>query len=168
VLATEVQRPLALGGLELGLRLDRVDALGDGGVAILDYKTGRPEAFDPQAERQRRPQLPGYALAWGEDVAALATVHLRRDGVTWRGVADADGRLPQLRSTHAAAGAWSGLRAHWRASLGALLAELAAGSAPVAPLAGACAHCHLAALCRIDAARLAAADGRDGEDGDGG
>jgi RecB family exonuclease len=168
VLATETQRPLALDGLEIGLRIDRVDALGDGSVAILDYKTGRPEAFDPRAERLRRPQLPGYALAWGEGVAALATVHLRRDGVKWRGVADADGRLPQLHAAVADADAWSALRAHWRASLGALLAELAAGSAPVTPLAGACRHCHLATLCRVDAARLAAADERAGEDGDGG
>jgi probable DNA repair protein len=151
VLATEVQRPLELGELGLRLRIDRVDALADGRVAILDYKTGRAEAFDPHAARLRRPQLPGYALAWGEAVAALATVHLRRDGVKWRGVAAADGRLPLPRAAVVDAAQWAALREHWRAALTALLGELAAGVAPVAPLAGACEHCHLAPLCRVEA-----------------
>jgi hypothetical protein len=40
VAAMEVKRPLSLGGLEFALRLDRVDALADGGVVVVDYKTG--------------------------------------------------------------------------------------------------------------------------------
>ncbi|MCC7461478.1 MAG: PD-(D/E)XK nuclease family protein [Gammaproteobacteria bacterium] len=165
VLATEVQRPLELRGMRLGVRLDRVDVLEDGGIAIIDYKTGRPESFDPQAERPQRPQLPGYALAWGEGVVALACVHLRREGVKWRGTVDTPGRLPQLRAAVANADEWSALQARWRTSLGSLVDELAGGCAGVTPLPGVCEHCHLAPLCRIDAVPLAVAQS-DAEDGD--
>src|SRR4029453_1258645 len=37
----EVSRLLALSGLELSLRLDRIDALADGGIAIIGDKTGQ-------------------------------------------------------------------------------------------------------------------------------
>jgi probable DNA repair protein len=160
VVETEAQRPLALGEYELRVRLDRVDRLADGRVAIVDYKAGRAEGFDAQAERLRRPQLPCYALAWGEEVAAVATVHLRRDGVKWRGAADADGRLPGLRGAGAD---WPQLLAHWRAGLGALLEEFTSGGAAVAPLPGACERCHLAGLCRIDVPRLGADDSGDAD-----
>ena len=61
---TEAARPLALGGLQWTLRVDRIDTLADGGTAIIDYKTGvvAPPAqwFD---ERAREPQLGLYWLA---------------------------------------------------------------------------------------------------------
>jgi probable DNA repair protein len=151
-------RPLSLGDFELRVRLDRVDRLGDGRAAILDYKTGRAEGFDAHAERLRRPQLPCYALAWGEEVAAVATVHLRRDGVKWRGAADADGRLPEVRGVGGAAGEWPQLLALWRVRLGALLQEFTAGAAAVTPLPRACEHCHLPGLCRVEAIAAEAGD----------
>lgn len=165
VLATEARRLLEGGGLALALRLDRVDALDDGSVAILDYKSARPGRFDPHAERLRQAQLPAYALAWEGAVAAVATVHLRRDGVRWCGAADADGRLPQVRAAVQDAAGWTALRDRWREGLEVLLAELAAGTAPVAPLPGACEHCDLAALCRVDAAQFAGTTDGDGAGG---
>jgi len=164
VVEIEAKRPLQLGDFELNVRLDRVDRLGDGRAAILDYKTGGAEGFDAHAERLRRPQLPCYALAWGGEVAAVATVHLRRDGVRWRGAADADGRLPEVRGVASADGDWPQLLARWRTGLGALLREFTAGAAAVTPLPRACEHCHLAALCRIDAASVAAGDTGDADD----
>jgi ATP-dependent helicase/nuclease subunit B len=168
VIATEAQRPLALGAATLALRLDRIDQLADGGIAVLDYKSGRAEGFDPHAERLRRPQLPSYALAWDGEVAAVASVHLRRDGVKWRGVADSDGRLPALRAAVRADGEWRALLARWRSGLTALLQEFTSGCAAVAPLPGACDYCHLAALCRVDSARLAEGGGEGAGDADGG
>ncbi|HEY7904566.1 MAG TPA: PD-(D/E)XK nuclease family protein, partial [Casimicrobiaceae bacterium] len=40
VAAVEARRDLVLSGIGLRMRVDRIDALGDGGVAIIDYKTG--------------------------------------------------------------------------------------------------------------------------------
>jgi probable DNA repair protein len=166
VIGTEVKRSLALGASEIGLRLDRVDRLGDGSVAVLDYKSGEARRFDAHADRLRQPQLPGYALVAGEfgTVAAVATVHLRRDGVKWRGAADGAGRLPQLRATVAAPGEWASLLERWHGRLDELLDEYTHGAAAVMPLPGACEHCHLAALCRIDARGLADGTGEDDDD----
>lgn len=163
VIGTEVKRSLTLGAFEIGLRLDRVDRLGDGSIAVLDYKSGAARRLDAHAERLRQPQLPGYACVAGEfgAVAAVATVHLRRDGVKWRGAADEIGRLPQLRSTVATAGEWTSLLERWQGRLNDLLDEYAQGAAAVMPLPGACAHCHLATLCRIDARGLTDDAGED-------
>ncbi|MGH8714508.1 MAG: PD-(D/E)XK nuclease family protein, partial [Casimicrobiaceae bacterium] len=64
VAAIEAPRTLTLGGVVFRMRLDRVDALDGGGVAIIDYKTGvaeRPRQwFD---DRPRASQLGMYALA---------------------------------------------------------------------------------------------------------
>ena len=64
VAAVEASRPLALGGLQWTLRLDRIDTLADGGTAIIDYKTGKVAApakwFD---DRAQEPQLGLYWLA---------------------------------------------------------------------------------------------------------
>jgi probable DNA repair protein len=164
VLAIEAQRLLELGDFELEVRLDRVDRLGDGRVAILDYKSGRAEGFDAHAERPRRPQLPCYSLAWDGEVAAVASVHLRRDGVKWRGAADADGRLPEVRGAARDAGEWPQLLVRWRARLSALLGEFTAGAAAVRPLARACEHCHLAGFCRVDAVGVVAGDTGDADE----
>jgi hypothetical protein len=58
----EVSRPLALNGLELSLRVDRIDTLASGGVAIIDYKTGF--ASLPYRWFDARPEAPQLVLYW--------------------------------------------------------------------------------------------------------
>ena len=43
---TEMERTLALAGAQLRVRIDRIDELESGGLAILDYKSGRPGPGD--------------------------------------------------------------------------------------------------------------------------
>ncbi|MCS6975566.1 MAG: PD-(D/E)XK nuclease family protein, partial [Gemmatales bacterium] len=60
---TEVEKDMRLyleNDVVLSMRIDRVDALSDGSVRILDYKTGRIESGP---EYLRRFQMPCYALA---------------------------------------------------------------------------------------------------------
>ena len=54
VIGIEKGLPLALCGLQVSLRLDRMDALDDGGVAIIDYKTGRTHRAEDWFEPARR------------------------------------------------------------------------------------------------------------------
>ncbi|HEY5307259.1 MAG TPA: PD-(D/E)XK nuclease family protein, partial [Casimicrobiaceae bacterium] len=64
VLATEMTVPLALGGIGMALRIDRVDTLAAGGVAVIDYKSGR--AIAPGrwfAPRPSGTQVGMYVLA---------------------------------------------------------------------------------------------------------
>jgi probable DNA repair protein len=155
----ESDQPYAIAGVTLQLRLDRIDRLGDGRLAVIDYKSGRPEKFDAFAERPTQPQLPAYAMAAGDDVAAVVALYLGREGLKLRGLADRPERL-HARGIDAVPGgepAWAGLLRLWRARLEHLVHEFLDGRAVVQPQPGACEYCHLQMLCRVDAQVLAAA-----------
>jgi hypothetical protein len=66
-LATEVD----IGGVQLGLRIDRIDRFDDGAVAILDYKTGGRRKFLDGSGEPADAQLLVYAIAVEQPVAAL-------------------------------------------------------------------------------------------------
>ena len=89
----EEKAQVALAGLTFGLRLDRVDTLPDGSVAIIDYKTGPVDAPKTWfAERPRSPQLGLYALALrAQDpplqVSAVAYAQLKAGSVKVQGLA---------------------------------------------------------------------------------
>ncbi len=62
ILHTEKRFVVEIGGARVHGRLDRLDALGNGEVAVVDYKTGRPKTQDDADESL---QLSIYALAAG-------------------------------------------------------------------------------------------------------
>lgn len=178
-LATEAGRPpfevagvecdatLALGPLDLALRLDRVDRLADGGVAILDYKTGNvPPVRRWTDDRPEATQMALYTLAWRrahpEDaVRAAVLAQLKRGSVGPVGLyADAAARIepPSGRDDHVVD--WPALEARWEALMGDLAASFARGDAAVAPRRPAlCTYCRRQPLCRIDAAAERDVDG---------
>ena len=88
----EAQQPLTIAGARLSLRLDRVDRLADGRLVVIDYKSGAAQKFDAYDERPPKPQLPAYASAAGDQVAAVMALYLGRDSVKLRGLADRAGR----------------------------------------------------------------------------
>ncbi len=53
----ELEGEIALNGLTLSARADRIERLSEGGIAILDYKTGMPPS-DKDIARGLAPQLP--------------------------------------------------------------------------------------------------------------
>jgi probable DNA repair protein len=140
---------LAIGGAALRLRIDRIDRLPDGRLIVFDYKTGAAEPFNAQAERLRRPQLPAYAVTTGERTAAVTALYLTPQGLKLRGIADQDGRVPELRAGRSEQPAWEALLESWRAGLTMLVTEYLSGQARVDPLPNACDFCHLRLLCRI-------------------
>lgn len=164
VAAVEARRDLALGGIALRMRVDRIDALGDGGLAIIDYKTGVLDQpgrwFD---DRPRASQLGTYTLAQraaepGLAVRAVVHAELRTESIAASGLAADRTAWPGL--THVAAAGpfsdWRSLESWWQAHLGALAAELAAGLATVTPRLkpSPCRNCGLQAFCRIDSVRF--------------
>jgi probable DNA repair protein len=151
VVATEFASELALGGARMRLRLDRVDALGDGRRVILDYKSGRRAGADWYGERPSHPQLLGYLAALGAGVCALANVHVNAREIAFAGIAEADGILPRVKSVRARPEVpdWQAQQQRWRATLERLIGEFLAGDARVDPVAGACSFCHVIDICRI-------------------
>ncbi len=154
VSALELARRLELAGAALDLRIDRIDEFPDGSRAIFDYKSGRPSSPDWFADRLTDPQLPAYLLAAGEDVVALATIHLAAEGVTYRGVSDREGRLPRSGLHEAPREVWQEQVERWRTALERLAGAFLAGEAAVDPVENACRVCHLQAFCRIGEVEL--------------
>ena len=163
VVAVERAIPLALGELQLSLRIDRVDRLPGGALAIIDYKTGRSVTplrwFDG---RPQAPQLPLYLLAHraaepAVAVSALVYAGVRAGNARWSGVAADELAWPGLgvvdALTRGRVADWAAATDHWRAALAALAREFAAGYAAVLPRSSlVCRTCGLQSLCRIGAA----------------
>jgi len=156
VAACEERRAIALGGVELKARVDRIDRLASGARVILDYKTGAPSS--PAAwlgERPDEPQLPLYAVTDPGEVAAVAFVALNAREAGFRGVARGEGVLPGVATvavtTSDRYSDWGALAAAWRAALEQLAAEFLGGAAPVAPkqYPRTCDYCDIKTLCRV-------------------
>jgi RecB family exonuclease len=150
---TEYASRLRLAGQELRLRIDRLDALESGGLAILDYKSGSRVSPDWYGDRPSHPQLLAYLAAVGEDVVAMATVNVTAREVRFDGIAANEDLLPKVAGVKAAAGqsqdAWQSRVHEWRALLERLAGAFAAGQAAVDPKPHACDFCHLASVCRV-------------------
>jgi ATP-dependent helicase/nuclease subunit B len=158
----EAKATVDLASLTFRMRFDRVDALADGGIAIVDFKTGLAERparwFDP---RPRATQLGMYVLAQRDaqpdvKVRAAAYAQLRPDAVSTVGLVADESAWPGL--THISAcnfADWQALEAWWRSQLGALASEIASGNAIVSPRRSplACRTCCLQPLCRIQSVR---------------
>ena len=128
----EERRKIRLDSWLIRARIDRVDRLSDGSIAVLDYKTGRyagkPDWF---GDRLQDTQLPLYALELGERVSAAVIAGLREPNVSYRGVwRDPDAfpgrpeKLPVERS-------WQAQIDVWRDQLATLAREYADGDTRV-------------------------------------
>jgi ATP-dependent helicase/nuclease subunit B len=159
-----------LASLKFRVRSDRVDALGDGGTAIIDFKTGRADKpgrwFDA---RPQATQLGMYVLAQRDahaDISVRAAVYaeLRPDAVVAVGVAADSAAWPGVTDVRKTMhGDWPAMEAWWRAELGSLASEIVMGEAAVRPRQRplACNTCRLHALCRIQSVRNLAEEHHD-------
>lgn len=151
---TELDCNVQLAGAQLRIRIDRVDVLESGGLAILDYKSGRPVPGDWYSERPSHPQLLAYQAALGNDTAAMATVSITAREIRFDGVAADANLLPKVRAVEAVPGqdsasAWAHWQREWRARIDKLAADFVAGRAAVDPRPRACEYCHAVSICRI-------------------
>jgi len=152
VIATEQDMELALGGVRIRVRADRIDELADGRRMIIDYKTGQLAAVADWAHpRMTEPQLPMYALSVGEDVAGLAFAAVRQGECELRGITDDVDALPSLRPvTELQYPDMATLREWWRSALDDLAAGYRKGEAPVDPRdTQTCRYCDAMPVCRI-------------------
>ena len=165
VAAREQGMDLELAGLQIRLRVDRIDELPDGSRVIIDYKSSRSSVGEWMGDRPARPQLLLYSIAAPETVAGLAfaTVRPRDCGFTGLGTTAA---APGVATTRSRASAslmevkdWAALNASWRHTLERLANAYASGAAQVDPLTtSSCTWCQRQALCRIDATSVQNAD----------
>lgn len=148
VMKPEQERRVTVGGLNVRVKIDRIDKLADEREIVIDYKTGRHNVSEWSTDRPNEPQLPLYCVTNGGDAAAVAFALLKRGELSFKGIAQEEGLLPGVKAFEA------GLReqiAGWRGVLERLAADFQAGRAAVDPKdAKACEYCGLTALCRFN------------------
>ena len=129
VLAVEQKGVVRLGRWTVSVRVDRLDRLDDGTVAIVDYKTGdRATSADWFGPRLRDAQVPLYAIQTSEPLGATVVVRVRPAGTSYSGVwpdAAFAGRATRLAAD------WPAQLREWRAQLERLAEEFAAGDVRV-------------------------------------
>jgi ATP-dependent helicase/nuclease subunit B len=174
VVETERALALAIGGLELELRVDRVDRIGEE-LVVIDYKTGRVKNTAWRGARMDAPQLPLYAVLHPDRPTGIAFASVGAARARYVGVGRDGGIIPGIKPAERFAltedrdsgYAWREIASHWRAWLERLAANVASGVTDVDPKLGAdtCRYCHLSALCRVEAASPADVEeeGADGE-----
>jgi probable DNA repair protein len=126
VRAVEQRATIELGPLTLNVRIDRVDELADGTLAIIDYKTGeRATSSDWFGERLRDAQVPLYASHAGAGVGAAVVARLVPTDMRYSGFWP-DGAFPgrPAKAAHPQPAMQLEL---WRTQLTALATEFAAG-----------------------------------------
>jgi RecB family exonuclease len=164
-----------IAGLSVRIQPDRMDVLANGRLLLIDYKTGA--AYKPSQwldsthpGRPASPQLPLYALAHAESLAALAFVIVAPGVAEYRGYCDEFSALPGVqgyadnkRQQLLGVETWDALINHWREVLAALAHSYQSGESEVDPLYGECRYCELSTLCRI--AERTGAVAQDDDDG---
>ncbi|HWM43183.1 MAG TPA: PD-(D/E)XK nuclease family protein [Burkholderiales bacterium] len=145
----EQQRDIKVAGLEFQSRIDRMDKLNEGGGHVLiDYKSSRmlsPRQWD--GPRPDDPQLPLYAVAAPEELAAVVFAKVRPGEMRFMGFSRSPNVIPQVSAAHS----WPALLAAWKKDADALGKSFASGEAQVDPKEGlkTCRLCELHTLCRV-------------------
>lgn len=159
VIKPEAEGSVVVGGLAFSAKIDRIDRLEDDTLAIVDYKTGRPDVAQWFGERPEEPQLPLYSLfavPAGQPVGAILFGQVRLGDMRYKGLARAPDVAPGVPALHASKYAadyadWDTLLAAWCATLTRLAEDFRRGVAPVDPkeFPKTCRYCALTPLCRI-------------------
>jgi probable DNA repair protein len=165
VVETEVKRPVHIAGLDLALRLDRIDRLADETLLVIDYKSGNVSARSWDLPRPDDLQLPLYAgFALDRETETLGGLVF---GKVRPGETEFAGRIFDPSAT-----VFAGLKSNttleknrltpedlidWRQAIEKLACEFLAGNAEVDPreYPKTCERCGLQTLCRVEESRFA-------------
>lgn len=150
VIEPEQERTVAMGGLTVQVRLDRLDRLPNGEHVLIDYKSKAPRLAGWNGARPESPQLPIYAATASEPLGAVAFAQVRTGECKFSGYAAVEGALPGVDIE--SADELAGRIGVWRGVLAQLGEAFCAGSAEVDPKDrfDSCSHCHLPAFCRVE------------------
>jgi len=143
--------------LLLNLRIDRIDQLADGSLALIDYKTGKFTNYKWFDDRPDDLQLPLYQIAVSKDsdqpVSATLIFQLNAENIgliSPMELTDFGAEVKVSKQAKFFEGGWPALQNYWNKSIHALAEEFESGLIAVAPTRGTtCQYCELGPLCRI-------------------
>ena len=144
VVAREQKQEVEIEGVSITLVVDRIDALEDGRLIVMDYKTGLRNNYSNWAQtRISEPQLPIYAafVLAADDVAAVCFAQVRMDKNGFVGLAAEPELLQGATTLDDKKGRelfpesdfpdWSHLIKQWRTRIANIALELRSGDAAV-------------------------------------
>ena len=119
VLSMENKVTLKIAGLELNLRVDRMDESQDGHTLLIDYKTGKASPAGWFHERIQDPQLPLYHLHLHANTVLFAQI--RKGNCSYKGVAQSASGISGVavvgENDKSGFGSWDDLTEAWDARL---------------------------------------------------
>ena len=140
-------------GLNLSLKVDRVDRLSTGQRIVIDYKSSAGQsATDWSQSPLKSPQLPCYSQVIADvETVAIGQVSMNEPGYLTLGadigLDDADKKSKKAMD-RAGVSELAGLKDQWLADLRSLVSAFVDGSGTATPSPSACRYCHYAAICR--------------------
>ena len=140
-------------GLNLSLKVDRVDRLSTGQRIVIDYKSSAGQsATDWSQSPLKSPQLPCYSQVIADvETIAIGQVSINEPGYLTLGadigLDDADKKNKKAMD-RAGVSELAGLKDQWLADLRSLVRAFVDGSGTPTPSPSACRYCHYAAVCR--------------------
>lgn len=158
VIAIEEKFSVQLGGLKLGVRLDRMDELADGQRIIIDYKTSMRSVQSMIGERPDEPQLPLYMAMPDQEgvIAGIAFGIVRSGAVGFVALMSNPGLLPGIKGYSQLSGcksfeSWQDVIDAFRQNLTNLAIGFCSGEASVDPkeFPATCEFCDMHMFCRI-------------------
>lgn len=130
VVAIEQAQTVHFKGVDINIRIDRVDQLQDGQFLIIDYKTGESNINAWKGERPKEPQLPLYALTYGKPVKGISFAQININAQTFKGLGEADiaQGINSIEKNRADLPTnWESALHHWEGILSQLLSEFQQG-----------------------------------------
>lgn len=159
VIEMEKKIEISVSGLDITVKIDRIDRLEDGKLIIIDYKTGECSRSDWLSSRPREPQLLIYSMTGDYDVVSFAKLKAGENGFI--GISKTDEILPGLKGFEHDKFKdeyenWNNMISSWREVVENLAADFMKGDISVDPKdfgvrgKSACEYCELASFCRIN------------------
>jgi ATP-dependent helicase/nuclease subunit B len=152
-----------LAGLDLNVRVDRIDCLSDDSQLIIDYKTGAVNTSDWFQERIQDPQLPLYAIKLKPAGVAYARVvkDPKTSNFSYLSKEPSIPRLPNAPTSFekkTGIAEWEHLLNYWEACLSSLAKNFLDGKTEIDPFRPGitCKNCGYQSLCRIAETNLEA------------
>lgn len=153
VAALEHSYTLNLAGLEIQVRVDRLDTVADK-KWVIDYKSSLPPSKPWNEDRPKESQLLLYALL-DEDINTLILLQLKTGKISCAGLSENKEQIQGISYLKSGA-TWQEYRDIWQQQLTDLAVEFQAGHCPPKPAqASICQQCDFQNLCRLQTETMA-------------